>query len=237
MHIEEAGLAQAVETAGPHLGYVHIGESHRGDLGTGNVDFPQLFRFVFSPPPPTSALAPKFSHSPALRTLGESLPHRHTSRASPIDACDFRTHVLLYLTLGRWPTWATRAPSPSSRSRRAWSPPRSPTRFVSGVIRGRIRRWEQPSPVCCDRQFERDVTIVRSRAGDADSRGFVCCRTARSMPSVSSTPRGSPRTCELGRVSSFGGRIRSLKSIIDMVRAALMFLDVRVLSQVATHSY
>jgi len=44
MHIEEAGLAQAVETAGPHLGYVHIGESHRGDLGTGNVDFPQLFR-------------------------------------------------------------------------------------------------------------------------------------------------------------------------------------------------
>jgi L-ribulose-5-phosphate 3-epimerase UlaE len=44
MHIEEAGLAQAVETAGSHLGYVHIGESHRGDLGTGNVDFDQLFR-------------------------------------------------------------------------------------------------------------------------------------------------------------------------------------------------
>jgi len=44
MHIEEAGLAQAVATAGEHLGYVHIGESNRGDLGTGNVDFPQLFR-------------------------------------------------------------------------------------------------------------------------------------------------------------------------------------------------
>jgi hypothetical protein len=110
MHIEEAGLAQAVETAGAHLGYVHIGESHRGHLGTGNIDFPQLFRCT-----PTIVVG--------------------------VDARDCRTHVLLYLALGRWPSWATRAPSPSSRSRRAWSPPRSPTRFVSGGTRGRTPRW------------------------------------------------------------------------------------------------
>eukprot|EP00899_Mesostigma_viride_P004494 jgi/Mesvir1/14045/Mv03118-RA.2 len=44
MHIEESGLAQAVRACGDKLGYVHIGESHRGYLGSGNVDFPQLFR-------------------------------------------------------------------------------------------------------------------------------------------------------------------------------------------------
>jgi D-psicose/D-tagatose/L-ribulose 3-epimerase len=29
---------------GDRLGYVHIGESHRGYLGSGTVDFPRLFR-------------------------------------------------------------------------------------------------------------------------------------------------------------------------------------------------
>eukprot|EP00884_Botryococcus_braunii_P004592 jgi/Botrbrau1/14133/Bobra.182_3s0074.1 len=44
MNIEEFSMEQAVATAGRHLGYVHIGESHRGYLGTGSVDFPGLFR-------------------------------------------------------------------------------------------------------------------------------------------------------------------------------------------------
>ena len=44
MHIEEAGFEGAVRAAGCRLGYVHIGESHRGALGTGNVDFRSLFR-------------------------------------------------------------------------------------------------------------------------------------------------------------------------------------------------
>ena len=44
MHIEEAGFEGAVRSAGCRLGYVHVGESHRGALGTGNVDFRSLFR-------------------------------------------------------------------------------------------------------------------------------------------------------------------------------------------------
>ncbi|GJP48898.1 hypothetical protein CLOM_g8165 [Closterium sp. NIES-68] len=44
MNIEEGSLADAVATCGTRLGYVHIGESHRGYLGSGTVDFPQLFR-------------------------------------------------------------------------------------------------------------------------------------------------------------------------------------------------
>ncbi|CAI7791382.1 unnamed protein product, partial [Closterium sp. NIES-53] len=44
MNIEESSLADAVVLCGSRLGYVHIGESHRGYLGSGTVDFPQLFR-------------------------------------------------------------------------------------------------------------------------------------------------------------------------------------------------
>jgi len=44
MNIEEADNFSAVVTAGEHLGYVHVGENHRGYLGTGTVDFVSLFR-------------------------------------------------------------------------------------------------------------------------------------------------------------------------------------------------
>ena len=43
MNIEEADPAQAIRLAGDRLGYFHIGESHRGYLGTGNIDFPAIF--------------------------------------------------------------------------------------------------------------------------------------------------------------------------------------------------
>lgn len=44
MNIEEADLWQPVLDAGERLGYVHIGESHRGYLGSGTVDFAAFFR-------------------------------------------------------------------------------------------------------------------------------------------------------------------------------------------------
>lgn len=43
MNIEEDGMSEAVLLAGDALGYVHIGESHRGYLGSGNVDFDTFF--------------------------------------------------------------------------------------------------------------------------------------------------------------------------------------------------
>lgn len=43
MNIEENNMEQAVLTAGRDIAYVHIGESHRGYLGTGQVDFKGLF--------------------------------------------------------------------------------------------------------------------------------------------------------------------------------------------------
>jgi D-psicose/D-tagatose/L-ribulose 3-epimerase len=44
MNIEENDMFSAVLTCGDRLGYVHVGESHRGYLGTGSVDFDGLFR-------------------------------------------------------------------------------------------------------------------------------------------------------------------------------------------------
>ncbi|KIZ00974.1 D-tagatose 3-epimerase [Monoraphidium neglectum] len=43
MHIEEVSMGAAVQAAGSRLRYIHMGESHRGYLGTGSVDFQGLF--------------------------------------------------------------------------------------------------------------------------------------------------------------------------------------------------
>ena len=43
MNIEEADPAQAIRLAGDRIGYFHVGESHRGYLGTGTIDFEAIF--------------------------------------------------------------------------------------------------------------------------------------------------------------------------------------------------
>jgi D-psicose/D-tagatose/L-ribulose 3-epimerase len=43
MNIEEADMELAVVDTAAHLGYVHIGESNRGYLGAGSVDFGRIF--------------------------------------------------------------------------------------------------------------------------------------------------------------------------------------------------
>jgi D-psicose/D-tagatose/L-ribulose 3-epimerase len=44
MNIEEADLESAIIDCGEMLGYFHIGESGRGYLGAGNIDFDRVFR-------------------------------------------------------------------------------------------------------------------------------------------------------------------------------------------------
>jgi D-psicose/D-tagatose/L-ribulose 3-epimerase len=43
MNIEENNFRDPVFDAGDLLGYVHIGENHRGYLGQGHINFPELF--------------------------------------------------------------------------------------------------------------------------------------------------------------------------------------------------
>ncbi|MCW8197574.1 sugar phosphate isomerase/epimerase [Verminephrobacter aporrectodeae subsp. tuberculatae] len=44
MNIEEVDFMQPVLACREQLGYVHIGESHRGYLGSGTIDFAQFFK-------------------------------------------------------------------------------------------------------------------------------------------------------------------------------------------------
>lgn len=43
MNIEEDDFARPVLLVGDRLGYVHVGESHRGYLGSGHLDFTAFF--------------------------------------------------------------------------------------------------------------------------------------------------------------------------------------------------
>lgn len=44
MNIEEADAARAIVETGDRLGYFHLGDSHRGYLGSGSIDFDPVFR-------------------------------------------------------------------------------------------------------------------------------------------------------------------------------------------------
>lgn len=44
MNIEEDDMSAAVRRCGDKLAYVHVGESHRGYLGSGSVDFSSFFK-------------------------------------------------------------------------------------------------------------------------------------------------------------------------------------------------
>jgi D-psicose/D-tagatose/L-ribulose 3-epimerase len=43
MNIEESDFRTPILACGERLGYVHVGESHRGYLGTGTINFPEFF--------------------------------------------------------------------------------------------------------------------------------------------------------------------------------------------------
>jgi D-psicose/D-tagatose/L-ribulose 3-epimerase len=43
MNIEEDDLVRPVREVGDRLGYIHIGENHRGYLGSGHLDFTTFF--------------------------------------------------------------------------------------------------------------------------------------------------------------------------------------------------
>jgi len=60
MNIEEADPAQAILLTGDRLGYFHVGESHRGYLGSGTIDFPKTFDALVAAVP-SSPQKPKIS--------------------------------------------------------------------------------------------------------------------------------------------------------------------------------
>ena len=103
MNIEESDMASPVLEAGDALRYVHIGESHRGYLGTGSVDFGTFYR-------PCSGSA----------TAGRSSSSRSPA---PWSALRCRTLSGCGGTSGRTPPTSPRTPSARSATRCARSRP------------------------------------------------------------------------------------------------------------------
>jgi len=46
MNIEEADIEAAIIQTGDYLGYFHVGESNRGYMGAGSIDFDKIFRGI-----------------------------------------------------------------------------------------------------------------------------------------------------------------------------------------------
>lgn len=79
MNIEENSMEQAIHTCWDKLAYVHIGESHRGYLGTGTVDFPAVFN--------------------ALASIGYQGPITFESFSSAIVSKDLSTNLCVWRNL------------------------------------------------------------------------------------------------------------------------------------------
>ncbi|CAI5487802.1 unnamed protein product [Closterium sp. Naga37s-1] len=93
MNIEESSLADAVALCGSKLGYVHIGESHRGYLGSGTVDFPQLFRALARAQYRGPITFESFSSEVVSPTLSNTLAVWRNLGAQPVTCSSHTTHA------------------------------------------------------------------------------------------------------------------------------------------------
>jgi D-psicose/D-tagatose/L-ribulose 3-epimerase len=98
MTIEEDDFVRPVRQVGERLGYVHVGENHRGYLGSGHLDFPAFFHALadigytgpitfesFS----SAVVSPTLSNDLAIwRNMWDDAP------ALAAHACNYRHHVL-----------------------------------------------------------------------------------------------------------------------------------------------
>jgi D-psicose/D-tagatose/L-ribulose 3-epimerase len=76
MNIEEDDLARPVREVGDRLGYVHIGENHRGYLGAGHLDFTGFFH--------------------ALADINYSGPITFESFSSAVIAAELSNHLAIW---------------------------------------------------------------------------------------------------------------------------------------------
>lgn len=75
MNIEERSFAEAIglAAAAGRLGYFHVGESHRGALGTGTIDWPQIFTALVASGYDGVMTFESFSSEVVHRSLSNSL--------------------------------------------------------------------------------------------------------------------------------------------------------------------
>jgi D-psicose/D-tagatose/L-ribulose 3-epimerase len=73
MNIEELDLASPIERSAGRIGGIHLGESHRGGLGTGTIDFRQLFGALARTSYPGPITFESFSIGAVAPGLGSAL--------------------------------------------------------------------------------------------------------------------------------------------------------------------
>ncbi len=73
MNIEETDLSRPVHLVGDRLGYVHIGENHRGYLGSGHIDFASFFRALADINYTGPITFESFSSAVVMRSLSNDL--------------------------------------------------------------------------------------------------------------------------------------------------------------------
>jgi D-psicose/D-tagatose/L-ribulose 3-epimerase len=107
MNIEEMDFVQPVLQCGDRLGYVHIGESHRGYLGSGTIDFTSFFHALASVGYSGPVTFESFSSAVVAQGLSNDLAvwrnlwsdgmdlakHAHAFMATQIKAADMGTAV------------------------------------------------------------------------------------------------------------------------------------------------
>jgi D-psicose/D-tagatose/L-ribulose 3-epimerase len=73
MNIEEDDFVRPITLVGDRLGYFHIGENHRGYLGSGHIDFPALFHALADIDYAGALTFESFSSTVASETLSNDL--------------------------------------------------------------------------------------------------------------------------------------------------------------------
>nr|WP_156607181.1 sugar phosphate isomerase/epimerase family protein [Auraticoccus cholistanensis] len=73
MNIEETDLVTPVLEVGDRLGYVHVGENHRGYLGSGHVDLAGFFRALATTGYSGAITFESFSDAVVMRSLSDDL--------------------------------------------------------------------------------------------------------------------------------------------------------------------
>ncbi len=97
MNIEEAGFAAPVALCGERLGYVHAGESNRGYLGTGTVDFAEFFAALHATGYTGTVTFESFSSAVVHPTLSNTLA---VWRNLWQDGADLARHARTFIAAG-----------------------------------------------------------------------------------------------------------------------------------------
>lgn len=97
MNIEESDFTAPVLLVGDRLGYVHIGENHRGYLGSGHLDFATFFHALASIDYRGPVTFESFSTSVVSATLSNDLA---VWRDLWSDGMDLATHARAFLETG-----------------------------------------------------------------------------------------------------------------------------------------